>query len=130
MAKTTATSEYTDIDLLFKPHPITGDVTIKKDDAAVKRAVKNILLSNFYERPFKPGFGSGLNNALFELDTDRKIRRLGSIVQESIEKLEPRVTNVQIKMFVRENTIDMTVHFDIVHGSRNQETKITVNRIR
>ena len=43
---------YKDLDINFLAHPITGDVTTKTDSDAVKRAVKNIVLTNYYERPF------------------------------------------------------------------------------
>ena len=60
-------NEYSDIDIMFTAHPISGDVTTKKDSDAVRRSVRNILLTNNYERPFKPNFGSNLTNRLFEL---------------------------------------------------------------
>ena len=41
-SKTVVQTEYADIDLFFKPHPITGDVSLKYDDAAVKRSVRNM----------------------------------------------------------------------------------------
>ena len=49
-----STKRYADIDFRFKPHPVTGDVTIKYDSDAITRAVRNIVLTNFYERPFTP----------------------------------------------------------------------------
>jgi hypothetical protein len=67
---------YSDLDLLFKAHPISGDVTVKTDADAVKRAVKNIVLTNYYERPFKPSLGGNIRGLLFELDTDRKLNRV------------------------------------------------------
>ena len=60
-------NEYSDLDILFTAHPISGDVTTKKDSDAVKRSVRNILLTNNYERPFKPNFGANLRAMLFEL---------------------------------------------------------------
>ena len=45
-SKTVVQTEYADIDLFFKPHPITGDVSLKYDDAAVKRSVRNIVQTN------------------------------------------------------------------------------------
>ena len=64
-AKVVATkNNYRDLDLLFKAHPITGDVTTRSDVEAVKRSVKNIILTNNYERPFKPGFGGSIRDLL------------------------------------------------------------------
>ena len=64
----TSPDVYSDLNLLFTAHPITKDVTRLLDADAVKRSVKNIVLTNYYERPFKPAFGGGIRNLLFELD--------------------------------------------------------------
>ena len=66
---------YKDLDLFFTAHPITGDVATKSDSDAVRRAVRNIVLTNYYERPFKPSLGGNVRGLLFELDTDRQVRR-------------------------------------------------------
>ena len=44
---------YADLDMNFTPHPITGDLTIKKDTDAIKQSIKNIMLTNYYERKKK-----------------------------------------------------------------------------
>ena len=49
---------YKDMDITFERHPITDDITVKKDVDAVKRSLKNIVLTNQFERPFKPNFGA------------------------------------------------------------------------
>ena len=58
--------DYVDIDLAFANRP-SGDVYKKRDAAAVKQSIKNILLTNHYEKPFQPFFGSNLRGMLFEL---------------------------------------------------------------
>ena len=59
---------FTDIDTNMKNHPQTGDVVLKYDLNAIKRAVRNLVSTNPYERPFKPGLGVNLRGMLFELD--------------------------------------------------------------
>ena len=75
---------YKDLDLLFTAHPITGDVATKSDSDAVRRAVRNIVMTNYYERPFKPSLGGNIRGLLFELDTDRKVRRAKKHIAEAI----------------------------------------------
>ena len=58
--KSVAEKVYADLDLFFRPHPVTGDISLKYDTDAVKRSVRNIMMTNYYERPFKPGFGSNI----------------------------------------------------------------------
>ena len=55
---------YKDIDLSFAKR-LDGDIFKKTDAAAVKQSVKNILLTNFAEKPFLPNFGGDLNSFLF-----------------------------------------------------------------
>ena len=57
---------YRDLDLSLKRHPLTGKINTLKDDAAVKNAVKNLVLTNFFERPFQPSLGANLRGLLFE----------------------------------------------------------------
>lgn len=124
---------YSDLDLLFQAHPVTGDVTRKTDIASIKRAVKNIVLTNAYERPFKPGFGGNLTNKLFELNTDRGIRRVASTLGETITTFEPRVENVVIRIDedkFDENTLSVTVSYNVKNGVKDQSVKIAVTRVR
>jgi len=133
-ASTVATSNlYSDLDLLFQPHPVTGDVTRKTDVASIKRAVRNIVLTNAYERPFKPGFGGNLTSKLFELNTDRGIRRVGESLSKTITTFEPRVENVTIRIDEDKfdtNTLDVSVSYSIKNGVKDQSVKIAVTRVR
>ena len=121
---------YSDLDLLFKAHPISGDVTVKTDADAVKRAVKNIVLTNYYERPFKPSLGGNIRGMLFELDTDRKLNRAKKRLAQAIEDFEPRVENVKCKFDTSGNRLDVIVFYNIKNGLSSQELQFTVNRKR
>ena len=130
-AKNVAIKEaYKDLDLFFTAHPITGDVATKSDSDAVRRAVRNIVLTNYYERPFKPSLGGNVRGLLFELDTDRKVRRARRELAKAIENFEPRVSNVRCVFDVEGNTLDVTVYYSIENGISNQEIQFTVNRTR
>tara|TARA_B100000073_G_C23596389_1_gene518525 strand:- start:397 stop:813 length:417 start_codon:yes stop_codon:yes gene_type:complete len=121
---------YKDLDLLFTVHPITGDVATKSDSDAVRRAVRNIVMTNYYERPFKPSLGGNIRGLLFELDTDRKVRRAKKHIAEAIENFEPRVENVRCKFDTRDNSLDVIIFYNIKNGLTNQELQLTVNRTR
>lgn len=57
---------FKDLNITFKPHPVTGDLTVKKDEADIKQSVANLLLTIKGERLFNSKIGSGLNKILFE----------------------------------------------------------------
>ena len=88
---------YSDLDIFLRPHPVTGDIVTKKDTDAIKRSLRNIVLTNKFERPFKPNFGGSVRNMLFELDSTRNVRRFKKDLVQLIETLEPRVYNVNIE---------------------------------
>ena len=67
MATTKArTTTYIDLDLDFTRNPATNDVSFKKDEEAIKRSVRNLVLTNFGERKFHPEIGSDAYSYLFE----------------------------------------------------------------
>ena len=132
-AKTNALdkSAYTDFDLNLRAHPITGDITIKKDSDAIKRSVKNIILTNKFERPFKPNFGTGIRDMLFELDSSRKLRHTTKEIEKMLMILEPRINNVIVQIGeVVGNELNVTVFYNIINGIQNQNTTFTVTRVR
>ena len=61
-----STNIFKDISLSFARHPITGDIAKLSDVDAVKRSVRNLINTNFYERPFHPEIGSDIRATLFE----------------------------------------------------------------
>ena len=64
MARNTRT--FSDIDLRFTAHPVTGDITLLYDEKAIKRSIKQLLLTSHYERPFHSEIGSPIRALLFE----------------------------------------------------------------
>lgn len=122
--------KYSDLDLFFSAHPITGDVTKRTDSDAIRRSVRNIVECNKYERPFKPNFGCSVRNRLFTLDTDRRINRLKSDIIKQVESLEPRVNNVQVEMSSEDNSLNVIVYYTIKNGYRNDKVNLNIRRVR
>jgi phage baseplate assembly protein W len=82
---------YKDFDLSFRRHPSTGKLLVKKNDEAVKQAVKNLVLTNRYERPYHPEFGGDIRSKLFENFTSISKSELESRINIAIGNYEPRV---------------------------------------
>ena len=59
------TREWSDLDLDFTKHPVTKDIVRKTNVEAVKRSVRNLILTNRYERPFHPEIDGGVTRHLF-----------------------------------------------------------------
>jgi len=121
-----------DLDLSLKIHPIRKDIIPLKDDAAVKNAVRNLLISNFYERPFQSDLGANLRGLLFEpagMLTNIQIR---DSIRFCIEKYEPRVSvdSIDITDVVDENRYKIEVFFTIKEFSTQDSVEIVLRRLR
>ena len=81
---------FTDIDINMKNHPQTGDVVLKYDINAVKRAIRNLVSINHYEIPFKPSLGTNLRGMLFELNDDPSRIVLEQQIKDMLNNFEPR----------------------------------------
>jgi len=123
---------YSDLNLSFKPHPITGDITRKTDVDAVKRSVINIISTNAYERPFKPNFGANIRSMLFELDTSLfGSSRIGKEIAKTIETFEPRVTNVSVDIGeITNNELNLTIQFKVINNINVEEFQYVLTRTR
>jgi phage baseplate assembly protein W len=100
--------EYRDIDLNFKPHPISGDITILNGVDAVKRSVRNLVLHSIYERPYKSDVGSRVKKSLFENYGPIEIYQLRQSIVTAIKRHEKRVklTKINISENLNQNELN------------------------
>tara|TARA_Y100000004_G_scaffold189361_1_gene244838 strand:+ start:1752 stop:2177 length:426 start_codon:yes stop_codon:yes gene_type:complete len=87
---------YRDIDLDFGRNSTTNDIVKIEDVNAVKRSVKNLVQTNFYERPFHPELGCGVRELLFENFTPMTGIFLRRKIEEVLTNYEPRITLEQV----------------------------------
>ena len=110
--------QYRDLDLFFGRKPVSGDVNKLTDVENIKRAVRNLVLTNIYERPFHPEIGSGVREILFENMTPFVAIMLTKRVEDVIENFEPRVRlmNVSARPDLDRNTYELTITFFIINA--------------
>lgn len=89
---------YADLDLTFNQHPGKKDILLSYNDQAVMRAIKNILSTNFFERPFQPNIGSNINALLFEPINDITASILEGEIRNTLSNFESRATIHQISI--------------------------------
>jgi phage baseplate assembly protein W len=82
---------YSDLDLNFTKHPITKDVARKTKENAIIASVKNILYTNYNERPFNPSFGSNIKSILFEPVDNITAIDLDTEIRLALTNYEPRI---------------------------------------
>lgn len=127
----TKTKEYLDIDLSFTAKP-SGDLYKKSEAAAVKQAVKNLLLTNTTEKPFQPYYGGDLNDFLFELSEDFDEEDIRDYIFTAVSNYEPRATVLDVKSLVipDRHDVKVTVVFQVVNTSEIVSIDITLARLR
>lgn len=122
---------YKDIDLTFAKRP-DNDVYKKSDAAAVKQSVKNILLTNYAEKPFVPEFGANLNDFLFNLDTEFDSDLIEESIIQAINDYEPRaqVLNVNVTTNGEYHEIIATVTFRVLSTNDTVTIELDLTRLR
>ena len=129
MAKTRT---FADIDASFTPNPVTGDLTLRTDEQAIKFAVRSLVLTNYYERPFRSNLGSPVNSLLFDnIGPNFKIILRQSII-DVITNFEPRVDvlDVVVDDSPDNNRVYITIIFRIKNTERPLEVGLTLTRTR
>ena len=127
-----STRQFADLDLNFTPHPVTGDVGFKKDENAIKQAVKNLVLTQNFERPFHSEIGSSLRSLLFEPATPMTKEILRKTISDTITNFEPRVEliDVEIRYKLDDTAVDVRVIFKIVNTFTQIDVNLTLERTR
>ena len=94
---------FRDFSLTFEKNAVTNDILSLKNEAAIKESIKNIVLYNFYEKPFDPFFGGNILGLLFENSTPTMVLEVKNRIEQSIEIHEPRVTAVSVTVQFEED---------------------------
>ena len=123
---------FRDLDLSLIVNPRTKDIRPLKDDVAIKNAVKNLLVTNFYERPFGHSKGANLRGLLFEPADNITIIELKQGIQDVIRNHEPRVEirNIFIKDLSDRNAYNIILSYRIKEFDSLQEVEIVLRRLR
>ena len=128
----TRKKQHRDLDLSLKVHPIRKDIIPLKDDVAVKNAVKNLLITNAFERPFQPHLGANLRGLLFEPADAITELAISDSVRRILVNEEPRikVLSIDVNDNSVENEYNILVRFLIKKISTEDQVEIVLRRLR
>lgn len=118
---------YVDLDLSFKVNPFTKDLYLKTDEEAVKTAVKHLILTKNFERPFLSEIGTQITSLMFENFTSAVKIAMERTVRETIEKFEPRVRLIDVVVTEKLEDNDLTI--TVVFALKNSNTPLTVSTL-
>ena len=110
--------QYTDLDLFFNKKATSKDISKVTDIQAVKRSVRNLVLTNHYEKPFHPEIGSGVRGILFEPMTPLTAYVLTRKIEDVIKNFEPRarLIGVNARPNLDRNEYECTIEFFVVNA--------------
>ena len=130
MARNTRT--FSDLDFNFTAHPVTGDVSRKFDENAIKSSVKNLVMTANYERPFHSEIGSPIRGLLFEPFSPLMVASLRKAIVDVIVNFEPRVEIIDIEVYDQTdfNAVGLTLVFKIVNTTRPITLDLVLERTR
>jgi len=123
---------FKDLDLNFTIHPVKKDINKHINEYAVINSVKNLVSTNFFEKPFRPEIGSGIRNLLFENVDPIISARLERAIVETITNYEPRVSISGIRATANpdENLYNISMTFFIINNPSPITIDFFLERIR
>ena len=123
---------YSDLDLMFKVHPVRKDLVRSTNEQAIIRSVKNLVLTSHYERPFQAEIGSNVRKMLFEPITSMTANYLQREIYDVIRTYEPRVTNLQVDVvqLPDQNALNVVVQFYITNSTDLTRIDLLLERLR
>lgn len=123
---------YKDLDLLFNVHPIKKDVNKHTSEMAVINSIKNLVLTNHYERPFQPEVGSNVSKLLFENLDFITAAALEREITQTIRNFEPRASVYRVRAIPDYDNNRFTVDMEFTIVNRTEPITITffLDRVR
>ena len=130
--KTIAIEKFSDIFTDFSIHPTTGQLNKKTNENAIKQSVRNLLLTDKYERPFHPEIGSNLRALLFENMTPGISIEAEEYVRDVINNYEPRAILLATNLsFMNDNNaVNVEVRFSVINTDEISTINFVLTRNR
>ena len=128
----TPTKIFSDIDLSFQPHPVTGDLLARYDDNAIKNSIRNLVLTRHFERPFRSALGSNVTSLLFELEGPALTALVEREIANVIANFEPRVELLNVRATINSgaNSLTAVLEFRIRDTMRPMQMDLIIRRTR
>jgi phage baseplate assembly protein W len=123
---------FSDIDLRFNAHPVTGDIVPLTDVDAIKASVRNLILTQFFERKWHSEIGSQVNGLLFENHSPLLDVLLKRAITNTIDNFEPRVKliDVYVNAAPDNNAVYIQIEFRIINTERPITLDLVIERSR
>ena len=107
---------FKDISMSFQVNPLTDDLIAIKNQTAISRSIRNLVLTAPGERFFNNGLGSRVNELLFETVDDLTASSVKSEIENTIKNYEPRVKLLTTKVSANPDSyeFDVIITYEII----------------
>ena len=124
--------DFRDLDLSFNIHPVKKDINKHVGVKAVINSIKNLVLTNHYEKPFQPEIGSNVRKLLFENIDELTSIALQREISQVIANYEPRASVSKVFVFAdyENNGFNVEVEFSVINQSDPITITFFLERIR
>jgi uncharacterized protein len=131
-AKTKRINLYQDFKKNLEKSPVSGDLTVNKDEESVKESIKNLILTDRGERLMQPQLGGDINALLFENITPAVLLLIKNQVMTTIELYEPRaeIIDVVVTSNIDDNTVKVNIVFYITNVQQPIQLDVFLERTR
>ena len=123
---------YKDLDLNLRAHPKTGSLLVRKNNDAVKQGVRNLVLTGFYERPYRPDFGCNIRQRLFELIGPATEMGVKNDIETAFENYITRAVLLDVEVFtnIDGNALNVSIVYRPINQNDPIETTLVLERAR
>ena len=107
---------FRDLSASFQTNPLSNDLITLKNESAIARSVRNLVLTIQGERPFQPVLGTGVSRLLFENMDKLTASSIRSELRTTIENYEPRVeiNEIIVEPDFERNAFHVTLQYFII----------------
>jgi len=128
----TSVRKFSDIDLNFGKHPVTGDILKKVDIPSITQSLRNLFSTSFYERLYQPNIGCNLKRMLFEPIDAGSTVMIRKDIELVIRNFEPRVSlqSVDVIPNYEDQRYDVTITFFMTNNPNPVNINFFLERVR
>lgn len=112
--------------------PVSNDLAKKIDEESVKESIKNLILTDRFERPFQPFLGGNIRSLLFSNFVPGTIETVDAAIRSTLIAYEPRceIVNIEIEPNPDLNAFRITIVFSIINSEKDTTLQVTLKRVR
>jgi phage baseplate assembly protein W len=129
---TQVSRQFSDLDMNFNIHPIKKDLNILTGEMAIINSLKNLILLNFYEKPFQPNIGSNVRGLLFENMDTITANALEREIKQIVSNFEPRVNIISVLASpdFDKNLFSISMDFYVINRTEPITISFRLERLR